>query len=99
MLHAPGMTRKTRPSGSPSAARSPRTIRCSCRSTRMSNDRCDALTGEDFSALHAAMQRLVDTEILAGVSSAVLVNGRVADLHCAGWADREARVALRPDHK
>ena len=64
----------------------------------MSNDGSPSVTGEGFGALHAAMQRLVDTEILAGVSSAVLVNGGIADLHCTGWADREARVALRPDH-
>ena len=39
------------------------------------------MTGEGFGALHAAMQRLVDTEILAGVSSAVLVNGGIAGTH------------------
>ena len=44
------------------------------------------------------MQRLVDERILAGVSSAVLVAGEVADLHCVGWADREREVALAPHH-
>ena len=48
--------------------------------------------------LHEAMQRLVDDRILAGVSSAVLMDGEVADIHCAGWADRERGVALRADH-
>lgn len=52
----------------------------------------------DFSAVHAAMRRYVDAEILPGVSSAVLVGRDLADLHCAGWADREAKVALREDH-
>lgn len=52
----------------------------------------------DFSAVHAAMRRYVDAEILPGVSSAVLVGRDLTDLHCAGWADREAKVALREDH-
>ncbi len=49
-------------------------------------------------ALHEAMQRLVDDRILAGVSSAVLMRGEIADIHCAGSADRERGVALRADH-
>lgn len=58
-----------------------------------------AQTGRyDFSAVHAAMRRYVDAEILPGVSSAVLVGRDLTDLHCAGWADREAKVALREDH-
>lgn len=44
------------------------------------------------------MRRLVDEEILAGVSCAVLVEGELADLRCVGLADRERAVALRPDH-
>jgi CubicO group peptidase (beta-lactamase class C family) len=52
----------------------------------------------DFSALHAVMQATVDGELLAGVSSAVLVGSDVVDTHCAGWADREQREPLRPDH-
>lgn len=44
------------------------------------------------------MQRYVDDEILAGISSATLVGRDVVDLHCAGWADRERRVSLQPDH-
>lgn len=58
-----------------------------------------AQTGRyDFSAVHAAMRRYVDAEILPGVSSAVLVGRDLTDLYCAGWADREAKVALREDH-
>lgn len=58
-----------------------------------------AQTGRyDFSAVHAAMRRYVDAEILPGVSSAVLVGRDLTDLHCTGWADREAKVALRADH-
>lgn len=52
----------------------------------------------DFSALHTAMRRWVDGPILAGVSSAVLVGRDIVDLHCEGWADKEADIALRPDH-
>jgi CubicO group peptidase (beta-lactamase class C family) len=58
-----------------------------------------AQTGRyDFSAVHAAMRRYVDAEILPGVSSAVLVGRDLTDQHCVGWADREAKVALREDH-
>ena len=52
----------------------------------------------DFSGLHAAMRRAVDGELLAGVSTAVLQGRELVDLHCAGWADREQGIALRPDH-
>lgn len=55
-------------------------------------------TGYDFSAAHAAMRRLVDGDILPGVSSAVLVGRDLVDVHCVGWADREAQVPLRTDH-
>lgn len=51
-----------------------------------------------FDALHAAMQRYVDAELLPCVSSAVLVGRDVVDEHCVGWADREQRVPLRRDH-
>jgi CubicO group peptidase (beta-lactamase class C family) len=44
------------------------------------------------------MRRYVDGDLLAGVSSAVLVGRNVVDLHCEGWADREAQVRLREDH-
>ncbi len=52
----------------------------------------------DFGAVHAAMRRYVDAEILPGVSSAVLLGRDLVDLHCTGWADREAKTALREDH-
>ena len=55
-------------------------------------------TGYDFSAVHAAMRRYVDREILAGVSHAVLLGRDLVDLSCVGWADREQDVALRVDH-
>jgi hypothetical protein len=52
----------------------------------------------DFSGLHAAMQRTVDGELLAGVSSAVLHGRDLVDLHCAGFADRERGIKLGEDH-
>jgi len=52
----------------------------------------------DFAPLHAAMKEIVDGELLAGVSSAVLQGRELIDLHCTGWADREQQIALRPDH-
>ena len=55
-------------------------------------------TGYDFGAAHAAIRRLVDGSILPGVSSAVLVGRDLVDVHCAGWADKEAQVPLRSDH-
>lgn len=56
-------------------------------------------TGDyDFGAVHAALGRYVDQDILAGVSSAVLVGRDLVDLHCVGWADREAQARLRVDH-
>ena len=36
--------------------------------------------------------------LLVGVSSAVLVGRDLVDLHCTGYADREAKVAMREDH-
>ena len=52
----------------------------------------------DFGAAHAAMQRYVDGNILAGISSAVLVGRDLVDVNCVGWADKEARTPLRVDH-
>ncbi|MBR0713692.1 serine hydrolase [Bradyrhizobium liaoningense] len=52
----------------------------------------------DFSAVRTAMQRYVDQEIIAGVSWAVLRGRDVFDQQCVGFADREANMALRPDH-
>ena len=54
--------------------------------------------GYDFGAAHAAMRRLVDGNILSGVSSAVLVGRDLVDVNCTGWADKEAQVPLRADH-
>jgi CubicO group peptidase (beta-lactamase class C family) len=54
--------------------------------------------GYDFGAAHAAMRRMVDGNILSGVSSAVLVGRDLVDLDCAGWADKEAQIPLRVDH-
>ena len=58
------------------------------------------ITGNDhdFSAMHAAMRRYVDAQILAGVSSAVLVGRDLVDVNCVGWADKEQDVRLRVDH-
>ncbi len=55
-------------------------------------------TGYDFGAAHAAMRRLVDGNILSGVSSAVLVGRDLVDVDCTGWADKEAQIPLRADH-
>ena len=55
-------------------------------------------TGYDFRPAHAAMQRYVDGNFLAGFSSAVLVGRDLADVQCIGWADKEARIPLRVDH-
>ncbi len=57
----------------------------------------DART-RDFAAVRAAMQRYVDREILAGVSWCVLRGRDVVDQQCVGLADREASIALKPDH-
>ena len=55
-------------------------------------------TDYDFSAVHAAMQRYVDANILSGVSSAVLIGRDVVAVNCVGWADKEKAEALRIDH-
>ena len=54
--------------------------------------------GYDFGPAHAAMRRLVDGNILSGVSSAVLVGRDLVDVNCTGWADKEAQIPLRVDH-
>lgn len=51
-----------------------------------------------FQAVHNAMQAWVDADILAGASCALLSGADVVDRHCAGWADKEAGIALREDH-
>lgn len=52
----------------------------------------------DFSAARTAMQRYVDQEIVPGVSWALLRGREVVDQQCVGFADREAKTALLPDH-
>lgn len=52
----------------------------------------------NFNALHSAMQRYVDKELFAGISSAVLVGRDLVDVHCAGLADREKGIPMRTDH-
>jgi CubicO group peptidase (beta-lactamase class C family) len=52
----------------------------------------------DFSATHAALRRYVDADLLAGVSSAVLVGRELVDVHCTGHADREKGIPMREDH-
>jgi CubicO group peptidase (beta-lactamase class C family) len=54
--------------------------------------------GYDFKPAHAAMQRYVDGDLLAGISSAVLVGRDLVDVNCVGWADKEAQTPLRTDH-
>ena len=44
------------------------------------------------------MQGYVDSEILAGVSHAVIKGRDLIEWHCAGKADRENNIALRADH-
>jgi len=55
-------------------------------------------TAYDFRPAHAAMQRYVDGNLLAGFSSAVLVGRDLVDVKCIGWADKEAQIPLRVDH-
>ena len=51
-----------------------------------------------MTSYRTAMQRYVDTDILAGVSWALLRGRKVVDQDCVGWADREMRVPLRSNH-
>lgn len=48
----------------------------------------------DFSAMHAAVQSWVDRDFLVGASSAVVVDGEVADVHHWGMASREAGTPM-----
>ena len=54
--------------------------------------------GHDFSALHAAMQRYVDQDILAGLNCAVLQGRDLVDVHSVGWASKERQEPLTPHH-
>jgi len=58
----------------------------------------NASGGLDFEPVHAVMRRYVEDDLLAGLSSAVLHGSELVDLHCVGWADREAGVALDHEH-
>lgn len=55
-------------------------------------------TNHDFSTVHATMRRYVDTNILSGVASAVLVGRDLVDVNCVGWADKAKAEPLRVDH-
>src|SRR5882757_1857800 len=55
-------------------------------------------SGYDFRPAHAAMQRYVDGNLLAGFASAVLAGQDLVDVQCIGWADKEAGIPLRVDH-
>ncbi len=52
----------------------------------------------DFSAAHAVLQREIDAQRLPGVSAALMRNGELIDSFCAGQADLQSGLALRPDH-
>ena len=52
----------------------------------------------NFKHVRAAMQRQVDTEILAGVSWAILRGQDLLDVQSVGWADKESQAPLRTDH-
>lgn len=54
--------------------------------------------GMVFGALHEAMHRYVDAQLLPGVSWTVLAGREPVDQGCVGWADREQGIALREDH-
>ena len=53
---------------------------------------------DQFNQVNLAMQKYVDKEILAGVSTAVLHGQTLVHQHCTGWADKENQIALREDH-
>lgn len=52
----------------------------------------------DFSEANASLQKYVDGQLLAGVSTAVMLNGELLNTFCTGMADMESGEALRPDH-
>lgn len=52
----------------------------------------------NFSLANASLQKCVDDQILAGVSSAVLLNGELVNSFCSGLADMESGEAMRADH-
>ena len=52
----------------------------------------------DFSEANASLQQCVDEQLLAGVSTAVMLNGELINTFCTGMADMESGEALRADH-
>lgn len=52
----------------------------------------------DMRAVDDLLHSCVDGDELAGVSYAIVRGGELVAQKCVGWADREARVPLRPDH-
>ena len=51
----------------------------------------------DFSAMHAALQKWVDDDFLAGASAAVMRGSEVIDEVYCGYRDREARAPMTHD--
>jgi CubicO group peptidase (beta-lactamase class C family) len=51
----------------------------------------------DFSAMHAAMQKFIDDELLAGAISVVLSDNNIVDCQTWGYADRDARIEITED--
>jgi CubicO group peptidase (beta-lactamase class C family) len=51
----------------------------------------------DFGPVHAALRRHVDSELLPGVSHAVLRGRDLIDVGCFGWADRELHRRIEID--
>lgn len=52
----------------------------------------------DTSPLRNAVRQMVDEQIIPGASWALLQGRELVDVQCVGWADIEARTALRTDH-
>jgi len=52
----------------------------------------------DTSPLRNAVRKMVDEQIIPGASWALLQGRELVDVQCVGWADIEARTALRTDH-
>ncbi len=52
----------------------------------------------DFSQVRDAMDRLVKNDILPGVSISVQQDQTTVFTCCSGWADRENRIELTPEH-
>jgi CubicO group peptidase (beta-lactamase class C family) len=55
-------------------------------------------SSDRFQLAHELLQFQVDHKLLPGVSSAVIKDGKQIDSFCAGFADIERSVQLRPDH-